>query len=124
MKLTSIEPPREFSVGIDRDVKIRDCAHITLEADEMVTFLTEHGNEYDVVRKDWGFYATPSMNSRLPSKGLRAALVSNTSGHLFVMLVAEGRETAFAAYLEKEKQQVLVWLDHPEAAEAFTEDAR
>src|SRR5438105_15753607 len=71
------DPPRAFQVGRTEKIWIRDCAHISLEPDEQVTFLTGEGAEYDVARKDWGFYATPSLNSRLARFGLRGVLVRN-----------------------------------------------
>jgi hypothetical protein len=112
MKFTPIDPPRRFEVS-GRGVKLMlsDCAHIALAPDEQVTFTTEAGGEYDVVRKDWGFYATPSTNGRLKSFGLRAALVLSGSGKLFAVLVEAGKEDAFLAYVEADKQRLLSWLD-------------
>jgi|KBSSwiStaDraftv2_1062776.scaffolds.fasta_scaffold907592_2 hypothetical protein len=112
MKFTPIDPPRRFEVS-GRGVKLilSDCAHIALAPDEQVTFTTESGGEYDVVRKDWGFYATPSTNGRLKSFGLRAALVVSGYGKLFVVLVEAGREDAFLAYVTADQQRLLCWLD-------------
>jgi hypothetical protein len=90
---------------------LSDCAHIALAPDEQVTFTTEAGGEYDVVRKDWGFYATPSTNGRLKSFGLRAALVLSGYGKLFLVLVEAGKEDTFLAYVEADKQRLLCWLD-------------
>ena len=59
-----------------------DCGRIALAPDEQVTFTTEAGGEYDVTRKSWGFYATPSINGRLKTFGLRAALVRNVAGRV------------------------------------------
>src|SRR5204863_5563233 len=77
MKLALTDPPREFGVGTGGAVRLKDCAHIALEPDEQVTFQTESGGEYDVVRKSWGFYATPSLNGRLERFNLRAVLVKS-----------------------------------------------
>ena len=60
--------PREFSV---KGVNLRHSADIKLAPDEMVTFQTESGAEFDVATKDWGFYATPSTNGRLKSFGFK-----------------------------------------------------
>ena len=65
MKFTPKNPPREFEVGFDKKGIIRDCGVLVLAADEQVTLTTEQGGEYDVTRKSWGFYATPSTNGRL-----------------------------------------------------------
>lgn len=90
---------------------LSDCGRVELGADEQVTFTTEGGGEYDVTRKDWGFYATPSMNGRLKTFGLRAALVLSTYGKLFLMLVESGKEGAFLDYVHADHQKVLCWLD-------------
>jgi hypothetical protein len=113
MKIDIKDPPRVFEVGNSPGVRIRisDCARIELAPDEQVTFVTERGAEYDVARKDWGFYATPSLNGRLASFGLRGVLVRNAAGRYYVMLVERGREDAFDAYLRQEANEVVVWLD-------------
>lgn len=111
MKLKPINPPREFSVGVDNWVTLKDCAHIDLDADEQVTFTGQGGIEYDVTRKNWGFYATPSVNGRLLRYQLRTCLVRNTRGQFFVLLVEQDRETDFEAYVSKEALEIVGWLD-------------
>ena len=85
MKLRVNDPLRGSIVGRSI-IELKDCAQIQLEADEQVTFLTETGSEYDVARKSWYFYATPSLNNWLRKFGLRAVLVkgenSNFYGHI------------------------------------------
>ena len=63
-----------------------------------------------------GYYATPSINGRLRDHGLRAALVRNPAGKLYLMLVQGGREAEFQEYLRQDRQQVICWLDSDEAA--------
>lgn len=111
MKLQRIDPPRTFVCGVHGDVSIRDCARIELEPDEQVTFLTDAGAEYDVARKSWGFYATPSLNARLVGFGLRGALVENWLGRRFVLLVERGHEGELETYLAREQNRVVEWLD-------------
>src|SRR6476619_435773 len=112
MKFTPIDPPRRFQVsGRGVTLMLSDCGRVALEPDEQVTFITGSGGEYDVVRKDWGFYATPSTNGRLKSFGLRAALVVSGYGKLFVVLVEAGREDAFLEYVAADQQRLLCWLD-------------
>src|SRR5690349_14258456 len=101
------DPPREFDVGI---LRLKDCGHILLEPDEQVTFLTESGGEYDVVRKSWGFYATPSLNGRLERFNLRGALVKSRKPQYFLMLIERGKEVLFQQYLEGAQLTVLCWL--------------
>lgn len=110
MKITLTEPPRVFSTGNER-IKIKDCVHIKLERNEQVTFVTESGTEYDVVRKDWGYYATPSLNGRLKSFNLRGVLIKNSMGKFYILLVEQGKEDSFMEYLKAEKQKIVMWLD-------------
>src|SRR5262245_28967211 len=112
--------PRRFAVGNADKIEMRDCGTLALEPDEQVTLVTESGAEYDVARKDWGFYATPSLNGRLESFGLRGVLIRNTlTGRYFVLLVERGRENAFAAYMVQESLEVVAWLDGTDALDAL-----
>lgn len=110
MEIDRIEPARRFTAGRNR-VELRHVADVRLEHDEIVTFRTEDGGEYDVARKSWGFYATPSVNSRLPAQGLRAALVEGEDGKRFVLLKEDGRDAEFERYLAEEGMRVRTWLD-------------
>src|SRR3546814_6738540 len=116
MKFAPKDPPRRFTVGNAVRFEMKDGGSRALAPDEQVTFVTEAGGEYDVARKDWGFYATPSLNGRLPQFGLRGVLIRNTlTGRYFVFLVEQGREAAFEAYMEQESLAVVAWLDTTEA---------
>lgn len=108
MKVSSQTPPRDFTV---KGVTISHVADIDLAPDELITFKTESGAEYDVARKDWGYYATPSINGRLKDMGLRTALVSNPEGRLYVLLVELSKMAAFDAYCTEQTIDVLKWLD-------------
>ena len=120
MKIAEVVPSRRYRAG-KRQLEIADCARIDLAPDEQVTFRTEAGGEYDVTRKDWGFYATPSLNGRLPGFGLRGVLVKNTDGRTFVLLVERGYEESFNRYVAEEQLSIVAWLDAGEAGlrEAF-----
>src|SRR4051812_30774923 len=91
MRIKLIEPPRVFRTGRGDPIEIKDCARIELAPDEQVTFVTPDGKEYDVARKSWGFYATPSLNGRLLDFGLRAVLVRSHVGKHYLFLVESGR---------------------------------
>jgi hypothetical protein len=108
-------PPRTFEVGFGETIEMRDCGDVELEPNEQVTFTTESGAEYDVSRKDWGFYATPSLNARLEGFGLRGVIVKNRLDRYFVLLVERGKEELFERYLEIESLDVVCWLDSSEA---------
>jgi hypothetical protein len=116
MKFVEKHPPRRFAVGKTGKLEMSDCGTVALAADEQVTFVTESGAEYDVARKNWGFYATPSLNGRLQSFALRGALIRNTiTGRYFVLLVERGREDLFNAYRQQESLEVVTWLDSTES---------
>jgi len=112
MMLEIIDPPRKFQAGFEEKRTISDCCHITLHPDEQVTFTNGSTIEYDVCRKDFGFYATPSLNSRLLKYNLRAVLVKNRIELFFVLLVEKGKEELFYEYLNEEKMVVVKWIDN------------
>lgn len=112
MRVKRIEPAREFQVGA---ITLRHSADIELEPDEQITLVTPSATEYDVVRKSWGYYATPSMNRRLADHRLRAALTANADGRVALMLVERGCEHDFDAYLADQRMRVVAWLDTDEA---------
>lgn len=113
MKIEETKPPRRFIVGTRGEVQLAEVAKIALETNELVTFIGLSGSEHDVTGKEWGFYATQSVNYRLPTKGLRAALVKNTQGRWFVLLVEKTTkaQAAFADYCRSEEVTVIAWLD-------------
>jgi hypothetical protein len=115
VKISLKDPPRVFEVGIGKPISLKDYGRIELAPDEQLTFVTEAGAEYDVVRKTWGFYATPSLNGRLAQFGLQAILIKNRLQRYFVVLVERGREPQFAEYLAEEGLSVIQQLNTTEA---------
>jgi len=111
MKFVPQTPPRTFEVGFGETIVMSDCGRVELEPEEQVTFTTPSGAEYDVARKSWGFYATPSLNARLTDFGLRPVLVRNRIGRYFVLLVERGHEDEFEEYRAGEELQIVTWLD-------------
>jgi len=112
-------PARRFSVGHNGEITLSHCADIALEPDEQVTFTSESGTEFDVVCKAWGYYATPSLNGRLPAHGLRPALV-RSGDKTYVLLVAREAEPAFRDYLNDQRMEIICWLDGP--VESYLQD--
>lgn len=111
MKFTPIEPPREFQVGDGGEITIRDCARLTLEADEQISLVTAAGGEWDITRKDWGYYASPSLGRRLKRFGLRACLVGSARGDKFIWMVEIGKEPLMEQYMREQEIEVILWLD-------------
>lgn len=121
MRFDPTDPPRRFPTGIRGEVEIADCGRLRLEPDEQVTLTTPAGAEYDVARKSWGFYATPSLNARLDGFGLRGVLVRNTQRRYFILLVERGQEADFEAYLASEQLDLITWMDSQETLDRLAE---
>jgi hypothetical protein len=123
MEVRRIDPPRSFEVGY-RGAHITHVADVELGDDEQVTFKTQSGTELDVVRKSWGYYATPSVNGRLAEHGLRAALTlgvprdGQAPNRLYMLLVEAGREDEFQEYADAEGMRVIAWLDSDDAVDS------
>ena len=124
MHLEPVDPPRTFRVGLGSDVTLAHVADLELDENELVTFRTPSGANFDVTRKLFGFYATGSLNDRVPRSGLRPALVRNAESQYFVMLVEPALEEVFAAYCLREDQTVLAWLDDQDTLAAIARAAR
>ncbi len=115
MRFDPRQPPRRFTVA---GVTIEHVADVQLEPGEQVTF-TAAGSEWDVVRKEWGYYATPSLNRRLRDHGLRGALTANADGRVALLLVEPDKQDQFEAYCQEQSMRVLAWLDGDDAVEAL-----
>ena len=114
MKYSVINPPRAFSVGADKSIKLSDCMHIELDSDEQVTFCNET-TEYDVVKKSWGFYATPSINGRLIRHNLLTALLRNPRSEMcFICLVKNDQVNDYQRYITNEGLEHICWLSDSE----------
>jgi hypothetical protein len=122
MKIHQVEPPRAFSVG-RAGRTLHEVARIELAANEQVTLLTEDLREYDVVATDFGFYATPSLNRRLPAQGLRPGLIRSAEMRFYVVLVRSNRFSEFQAYCRSEGEELVCWLDDPAVLASFAQAA-
>jgi hypothetical protein len=123
MELEIKNPPRQFAVGTgEASFQMSDCGTVWLQPDEQVTFVTKSGAEYDVARKDWGFYATPSLNGRLRDFKLRGVLIRNRkTGRYFVLLVEAGHEASFARYCVQETLAIVTWLDETDTLDRMAQ---
>jgi len=111
MKFKFNKNPRVFNVGVNNTINIKDFGQIFLEQNEQVTFNDSKGSEYDVCKKDWGYYATPSLNGRLAHFKFNSALVINKDTHrIYIMLVHQNKEKEFLKYIDEENQKIIFWL--------------
>ena len=108
MKTKISKKPRLFSVN---DIKLKDYGKIKLDNNEMISFVTKSGKEYDFTAKEWGFYVTPSINGRLKKEGFKVALVKNKTGKIYVMAVEEEKRVLFKKYCIGQEEKILMWLD-------------
>ena len=111
MKFKKNKTSRSFIVGIKKKLKIKDVGTVYLAPDEQLTFVTENKNRYDIARKNWGFYATPSINFRLKKEGFKTALVKNSLNRIFVMVVEKKKMPKFKKYCKDQDQKIIFWLD-------------
>lgn len=110
LKFDLLDKARVFSV---KGHEIKDLGKILLDSNELITFKTPSGKNFDFVAKEWGFYATPSMNDRLKKEGFKTALVVNEIDQLFIMAVEEDKLDIFSEYLKKNQDnKVICWLDN------------
>lgn len=108
MKINIKKKPRNFNVGLSNNTII-DCGKIFLANNELITFI-KNKKKYDFVSKDWGYYATPSINNRLKKEGYKVAVVSNLTGKKFIMVVDKEKIKIFKKYLNQEKSKIIKWL--------------
>lgn len=110
MKFNKKKPARTFTVG--QGIHIKDCGEVFLSDDEQITF--KSGNsEYDVCKKDWGYYATPSVNGRLKNFGFETYLVINKDSKMkYVLMVHSDKTNQFNDYLKTENLAILQRLDN------------
>lgn len=120
MRFSPKEPPRRFEAGTDTKVTLSHCGDMHLGPDELISFVTDSGHEYDITRKEWGFYATPSLNHRLLQHNLHAVLARNGTNQFFLLLVENGKEAAFEAYLAAQHMTVVYWMDNTEQLERLS----
>ena len=85
-------------------------ADIHLKNNEQIT-LKEKKKEIDIVKKQWGYYLTPSTNKRLIRFNLITAIIKNTkTKNLFVFAIDKNKMSYFERYAKKEKLKVVKWL--------------
>ena len=112
MNFKIIKPVRKFEVGVKEPaIELAHVMDLMLEADEQVTLVAEGGKEVDICKKDWGYYATPSLNSRLKRFGYRCCLV-DSAGKKFVHIVDKNKMLSYQNYLDEQKMTIVAWLDN------------
>lgn len=110
MKIKIKKKSRKFKVNIgEKKIELSDLATINLKKNEQVTFKYLN-SEYDVTKKDWGYYATPSINGRLKKFGFRTFLIKNKFNKIYLFLVHKNKIKSFTKYCKEDNQQILFEL--------------
>lgn len=118
MKINLYNKPRFFHIK-DGDVTICDLGKINLDTDELISFQTASGHECDFVAKNWGFYPTSSVNSRLKNEGFKTALVRDKNDKLQINVVELDKVDSYKKYLKShvKSKRIICWLDELTASQ-------
>ena len=121
MKTFFLKKSREYEVGIKSKTIIKDVGKINLDSDEQITFVDSSDNEYDLAKKNWGYYATPSINKRLKKFNYKTALVKNNETDLFyIMIVYDKKINEFNKYISADSMEIVCWLDENKSISKIT----
>lgn len=105
---------KKFNTKSKQNTSIVLIGKIKLKKDEQITFLEKlfgKTKEYDVVKKSWGYYATPSINKRLKKFHYECALIKNNQNKFFICLVSREMKKQFKLYLKKDEQELVCWIN-------------
>lgn len=102
---------RKFNPSKRSKIILKDCGSIILKENEQITFSNNcGGNNYDVTKKNWGYYATPSINSRLKNNNFSAHIILNKrKNKFFIFLVENKKKKEFSKYLKSENLIIIPW---------------
>lgn len=110
MRTIKRKKPRIFCVSKKNNIFLKDVGKIYLNDDENLTITSSNKKNYEICKKSWGYYATPSLNDRLRKNGFRTFLVKQRK-KLFVLLVENNKQKQFNHYIKMEKYQIIKRLD-------------
>ncbi len=103
---------RKFVVGKNKNIILKDVGSIFLKDNENITLKNSKKMEYDICKKNWGYYGTPSLNKRLYRFGFIGALAKNKALKTYaVMIVDKRKKQLFLRYLKKEDMILICWLN-------------
>ena len=102
---------RKFRPSKKSGVIITEKAKIYLKHNEQITLIDNNKNQYDIVKKSWGYYSTPSINKRLKNNNHIVCIVKNIENKTFFLFsVNIKKKIEFNKYLNKNKIKVIKWL--------------
>ena len=102
---------RKFKPSSKSRVIITEKAKIYMKHNEQITLIDINKNQYDIVKKSWGYYSTPSINKRLKNNNHKACIVKNIEKKtIFLFSVNIKKKNEFNKYLKKNKIKVIKWF--------------
>ena len=110
MKVYKKLPPRKFMVSKKNNIVLKDLRKIFLNNNENLSITGKNKKIYEICRKDWGYYATPSINFRLKKNGFKTALIQQDK-KFFVVIVDKSKMKSFNYYRKIENYKLVKWLD-------------
>tara|TARA_B110000211_G_C14048149_1_gene539957 strand:- start:985 stop:1365 length:381 start_codon:yes stop_codon:yes gene_type:complete len=109
-----IKKNRKFVVGKSKDITLTDKGSVYLSNNDNISIYFDKNINFDVAKKNWGFYPLPSINKRLKNFRLKAVLVeSKNFNTYFIMLVVDNIKKIkdFSKYCKKENIKIITWLN-------------
>ena len=102
--------PRKFNASIKNKIILKDFGKIYLNKNEMISFTDKKKRDYDVVKKSWGYYATPSINKRLKNNKFKTFIVkSKITKNYYILLVYNDKKKLFQNYIKSENLKIIPW---------------
>ena len=104
-----IKKNKNFKV---KNNKINKTGDIILKNNQLVSFIEKKKkNEYDIVKKNWGYYVSSSINNRLKSNNFKIALIKNEQNKFFLCAVDSYKLDVFKKYIKKDNQKIVKWFN-------------
>lgn len=106
---------RKFRVGKSKDITLVDKGSIFLNNNDNISIHFNKKINFDVAKKNWGFYPLPSINKRLKKFKLNTVLVeSKNFDTYFIMVVIDNKSRIkhFKNYCKKENIKIIAWLNN------------
>ncbi len=95
---------RSWIVGTNKDIVITEKLKIKLNDNEQVSFVgTKKKINYEICKKNWGYYISPSIDKRLKDYGHTVYITKNKNGQVYLMAVDFKKIKRFILYCKKEK---------------------
>ena len=99
----------------EKNILLIDKGSIYLKKNENISIHFNKLINYDIVRKNWGFYPLPSLNKRLKNFNLKSVIVKNQKlKTFFIMLVINNKKkiSEFRKYCKNENLEILLWINN------------